>query len=175
LAPSCVLPGKSLKQSFSVCCTLFANQSHPGKSVALCFQPLTYFLPRSQRGFFRSLSQERKSSPLDSVTCALFAQNIRVYPVLPNLELRAAVPRVPWSLATGRRFALPAVSSYNKPCLFRSKSSLPSSQPYLRHPAHGDVFAMLLRTIPPTAKPSAPSMGFHSTWLPVNLSPSSAQ
>src|SRR5260221_2727345 len=135
-----------------VCLARKVPQAVPFQSVAHSLRPIEswqmrsplistayVFLPPSQRGFFRFLSQEPKSSPLDSVTCALFAQNTRVYPCSSQFGTPAARPSRSWSLATGRRFALPAVSSYNKPCLFRSKSSLPSSQPFLRHPAHGDV------------------------------------
>src|SRR6266436_6526165 len=99
-----------------VCLATKVPQAVPFQSVAHSLRPIaswqkrstlfstTYvFLRRSQRGFFRFLSQERKSSPLDSITCALFAQNARVYPCPSQFGTPVAVARVPgrWPSATG--------------------------------------------------------------------------
>jgi len=139
LAPSCVSPGKSLKQFlFSVLHTL-CDQSHPGKSVVLCFQPLTYFYPNLRRApLSLSFTRAKIISLRFNHLRTLCTKHPGVPLFFPIWNSGCRPPRS-WSLPIAHRFALPALSSYNKVCLFRSKSSLPSSQPYLRHTAHGDV------------------------------------
>jgi len=69
------------------------------------------------------------------ITCALFAQNTRCYPVLHQFGTPVAVPRAPWPQP---QVALPTVRVTTS-LPFAIQSRLPSSQPYLRYPGHGDV------------------------------------
>jgi len=54
--------------------------------VTLVFSIAYALLPRSARGFFHSLSQDRKTSPFLSILCARFARNAGVSPLRASLS-----------------------------------------------------------------------------------------